>query len=534
MIYDKEFLLKLNQKKEREIYAQITALTFQETPIEVIRGRITTGSINVDGNSAVRRTCSLTVISEDFDYSNYYWGLNTQFKLEVGLKNRIDPTYPDIIWFPQGIFILTSFNTSSSANSFQISIQGKDKMSLLNGEVGGSLESSIDFGTVETVSAHNYITISKIPIYEIIRNMIHEYAGEPYHNIIIKDLDTLGLELMEYRYDTPMYLYREPNSNIYKNVLFNGATPCIVDGVLKTLDELGPEELDILVDPLMGSTEPKIITIQDKAYYVAKVEYGQTAGYRATDLTYAGDLIGNIGETITSVLDKIKNMLSDFEYFYNVLGQFVFQRKQTYVNIPWTPIIDETYVENLAYASEYLYKFYGSELISSFNNNPNLLNLRNDYSIWGVRGQIPIHMRYAIDVKPIQYTCIVTNQDGDAAIIEEYNQKYNANLQPQTESITYTTENYDWREIIYQMAQDYFKYGHLFDDFEQRLGASNRSVYPSGRTGYEQYYTDISSFWRELYDPNPEEDKKNDYFSESEQYKYWNKNVYEAPEKLNF
>jgi hypothetical protein len=41
-------------------------------------------------------------------------------------------------------------------------------------------------------------------------------------------------------------------------------------------------------------------------------------------LTYAGDLIANIGETVTSVLDKIKNMLGEFEYFYDLDGHFVF------------------------------------------------------------------------------------------------------------------------------------------------------------------------------------------------------------------
>jgi hypothetical protein len=39
-----------------------------------------------------------------------------------------------------------------------------------------------------------------------------------------------------------------------------------------------------------------------------------------TDLTYAGDLIGKVGESITSILDKIRNMLVEFEYFYNTDG----------------------------------------------------------------------------------------------------------------------------------------------------------------------------------------------------------------------
>jgi hypothetical protein len=41
-------------------------------------------------------------------------------------------------------------------------------------------------------------------------------------------------------------------------------------------------------------------------------------------LVYPGDLITNIGESLTSMLDKIKNMLGDFEYFYDVDGRFVF------------------------------------------------------------------------------------------------------------------------------------------------------------------------------------------------------------------
>jgi hypothetical protein len=99
MIFDKDFLLSLDKEKEKEIYAKVTALTFQETPITTIEGRITSGSINVDGDSAVRRTCSLSLIAENFDYQNYIWGLNTKFKLEVGVRNKINSAYPDIIWF---------------------------------------------------------------------------------------------------------------------------------------------------------------------------------------------------------------------------------------------------------------------------------------------------------------------------------------------------------------------------------------------------------------------------------------------------
>jgi hypothetical protein len=58
--------------------------------------------------------------------------------------------------------------------------------------------------------------------------------------------------------------------------------------------------------------------------FVYKIEYKDTAGYRLTELTYAGELIANVGEALTSILDKIKNMLGNFEYFYDVNGRFIF------------------------------------------------------------------------------------------------------------------------------------------------------------------------------------------------------------------
>ena len=54
-----------------------------------------------------------------------------------------------------------------------------------------------------------------------------------------------------------------------------------------------------------------------------------------------------------------------------------------------------------------MYTFNEGELITAFNNNPNLLNMKNDYSIWGERvgssgATIPVHMRYAIDSRKLQ------------------------------------------------------------------------------------------------------------------------------------
>ena len=191
-------------------------------PIELIEGKVTSGSINIDGASAIRRTCSLSLIAKDLNINDIYWGVQNKFKLEVGIKNFIDLDYPEIVWFPQGIYVITGFNTTQNLNSYTVSISGKDKMCLLNGDIGGNLTASVDFGVEEYWDReNNIVTYTKIPIKTIIREMIHTYALEPYHNIIINDLEDCGFELLEYRGDTNLYMPRKISTGDVSNFIIN-------------------------------------------------------------------------------------------------------------------------------------------------------------------------------------------------------------------------------------------------------------------------------------------------------------------------
>jgi hypothetical protein len=56
----------------------------------------------------------------------------------IGVENLIDTdTYPEIIWFPFGWYLIASFSYSVNPTSYTINISGKDKMCMLNGELGG-------------------------------------------------------------------------------------------------------------------------------------------------------------------------------------------------------------------------------------------------------------------------------------------------------------------------------------------------------------------------------------------------------------
>lgn len=524
---DKDFLRELDQNREREVFAKIISLNYDEGPIEEITGRVSSGSVSIDGSSSVRRSCSLSLIAQELNIHDFYWGLTTKFKLYVGLKNDINSIYPDIIWFPLGVYVISSFNTSQNTNSYTVSIQGKDKMCLLNGTLGGTVMSlTADFGTetIEDESGESYK--EDLPIKNIIREVVHEYAREPYHNIIINDLDTYGLELMEYRGSSPMYILinqADEATNIrmdlriedmYLGKYQNGRyTWSIKTGVfldkpnqmedgfsLVTVYDTRLESLDVEQHPDRISTHRngKDDNGNDSYYTVMKAEYGSSVGYKVTELTYSGDLIAQVGSPVTTaVLDKIVSMLGDFEYFYDLQGRFIFQRKKTYINTSWNNIRSnaedkQVYVESAAYTSEVTYSFENSTLITSFQNSPDFDNLRNDYSIWGTKttvsgNETPVHLRYALDKKPIRYI----NYEGDIYSTNEDNEIFMGQVQC------------DWRELIYQMASDYMKHNRD-DDFLIRVGKNNPDYYPDGYTGYEVYYTDIYSFWRDLYNPDYE------------------------------
>ena len=733
-LQDKDFLYNLNQDRHKEIYAKIISLSFDENPLEQIEGRVTSGSINIDGTSTIRRTCNLTLIAKDVNITDFYWGVSNKFTLEIGLKNNINNEYPDIIWFKQGIYVITSFNSSLTNSNYTISINGKDKMCLLNGEIGGSLPSSIDFGKIDVyedtytevqIKDYTQYVANKYYIYEngeykisvnefnektkyytkdillkqdslklkdIIKEAVHEYGKELYHNIIINDLDNYGLELLEYRGDKPLYLLYDEDAQIYTQMVIdenfsigNGYTISTCPQYNNAIDSLNDGRY--------------IFTLEDgKDYSATKVEYGATAGYRTTDLVYPGDLISSVGESLTSILDKIKNTIGAFEYFYDIDGRFIFQAKKIYSQNSWNTLVNEDnniFARDAVEESPYSYSFEDVNLIQQFQNTPAINNVKNDYSIWGTRkgvsgAEIPIHARYAIHNKPVYYHsydgniyttleinevikmpsrqknpdglnddwwnifdwaeyyktltgeypasyigsyCKETtkldlnsifppgniwdinrpvflfdvNKDGtlgyfghnpsrDGKLPEDscwHHYSYFLDLAtdgnlayiykpkiPTDVNISY--KKVDWREIIYQMALDYFKHGQE-EDFLYQVQNNNlkldglSSYYPEGETGYEAFYTDIQGFWRQLYDPNPDivYDTEGGYYSEEKEYEpdgityriktvwnpfkekdtftcdyylkgdsetddysavkyYWNKNVVLAPEQLNF
>jgi hypothetical protein len=94
---------------------------------------------------------------------------------------------------------------------------------------------------------------------------------------------------MEYRYDVPMYLYREVGSSVYTNaILETDNLKCykqkldsngnLINGAFESvpvkLKDLTDTHLDLLVDGGVGRTEPGRVKIDNSEWIVAKIEFG--------------------------------------------------------------------------------------------------------------------------------------------------------------------------------------------------------------------------------------------------------------------
>ena len=97
-LIDKNFLKQLDAEKHRVIYARVMALNKNGQILEVIEGKINSGTLNVDAG-ANRRSCSLSLSAVGVDLHEYYWTFKTHFSFEIGIENNINSSYPSICWF---------------------------------------------------------------------------------------------------------------------------------------------------------------------------------------------------------------------------------------------------------------------------------------------------------------------------------------------------------------------------------------------------------------------------------------------------
>ena len=321
-LLDYQFLYDLDHHRNRVTYVRITSLTIKQHPVEQIEGVATGGSITIDGTSSVRRICNLTMSTKNLNINRIYWGVSTKVRIELGLENNLVkyPYYDSIIWFPMGTYVLTDFKTSAQVNNYTITLTGKDKMCLLNGDIGGEFNAETDLGQEEVWDNELEKFVKyKRPIDYIIREMVHHYAQEDFNNIIIKDIRT-GIEILTNRTDNNIFVIRNSKTGeavdiipeIYNKDYGYKYLNRPID--FTTFAETKGFQFFIAVDEDNGPLIETIINYSviekdDKYFWVQVIAPGEDLGYRLQQLEFPEDLIAAPGETVTSILDKIIKLM---------------------------------------------------------------------------------------------------------------------------------------------------------------------------------------------------------------------------------
>ena len=228
---DNVFLKQIDNERNKEQYVKITVLDSQERPIKDIQGKITGGSISVDGSSSLRRSCNLSMVADSYGIIEYgktelnmedLLSMNKKISVEIGFINTFNKYLEyEIIWFPLGIFVIINSNCSNSASGLNISLQLKDKMCLLNGECGGIIPASTAFHEYEYFDYETGTwAIDKPLIYQIILELVNHLGGEDLTRILITDIPNEIKQVMKWGDETkPLYIYSEgKGSQIYADV----------------------------------------------------------------------------------------------------------------------------------------------------------------------------------------------------------------------------------------------------------------------------------------------------------------------------
>ena len=492
---DPVFLKSLDLNHIIDVLCKIIVLDMNEKTIAEIQGRVTDGQVNITNSSSVRRTGNITFLPDERSSNlmdiNQLISLNKKIRIEIGYVNNTESyTQYDVIWFPIGVFGITGVSESKSLSGHSYSIDFQDKMAFLNGTCGGTIPAAV---TLDSYAGYN------IDIIEVSRNageqasyklssLVSVLEGDEIVITGITDMSFNGVWVIEEDYigDTivltqvgePAAAPISPSQGQSWKMTFPSAKIPVYNILMELISHFGQEQLgNIFIEGIPLRTRQLVqwngsddlyLVVEGSHYTLTTTEpldpedtftKGDNLGYQFTSFVFPTELIAEAGNSVADVLEKIKTVLGNYEYFYGVDGTFHFQEIRNYLNTSEsTELIrniekdDYAILNSNVFGNAVSYNFDNADLITNISNSPNYAEIKNDFIVWGMRkdaeGQDwPIRYHLAIDQKPEPVEIIGTELE-------------------------------DWRNVLYR----------------QGVNAEPRGLYPN------YYYSALKNEWPKLYD----------------------------------
>ena len=238
----------------------------------------------------------------------------------------------------------------------------------------------------------------------------------------------------------------------------------------------------------------------------------------AAIVTYPNELIENAGSSVVTVLDKIKGVLPNYEYFYDIYGNFIWQEVKNYLNttqatVDLEKITNQDYIVDQS-KGKLAYDFKNSKLITSYSNSPQFSKIKNDFIVWGIRktamgNTVPIRYHLAIDSKPKTeniYEVFMYDDPTDGLTKAKAPIKFAAaaNFPEQgAAGVFYYAEDlkqiFVWETDAYTMLSNAELRKVKTTDWRTELYLQGAVAEPLGvESNY--YYTELNAEWPKLYD----------------------------------
>jgi len=268
------------------------------------------GSVSVQRQNGIRRTCDLTLVNNNGDYfpnfdGGIWWRRKFQVFMGIDCQSNValqDIGEEDIYWTSQGVFCLENPRVISNFSSKTVTIRGSDKFCVIDGTLGGETDGTyiVTVGTNILTAVQAVLDLvgdKKAPILDAtLTSNVTPYTieippGEPLSSILIQlaqmvsaniyynvdgqlvftqdELDNTKPSIFDFTENDFLYMGSSQEysfSNIYNSVLVIGdnINGEIFDYKLDYLNLLSPVSI-----PNMGFSRTK--TIEDANIFTTEL-----------------------------------------------------------------------------------------------------------------------------------------------------------------------------------------------------------------------------------------------------------------------